>query len=114
MIVRLQIDRTRTAWWRRESSVAAVPDTYAKADIHSDDTDREALLQALAVLPPRQRAVIVLRYWEDMTYAQIADVLGGTQTTAKSHASRGLVALRQELTRHGQLHQGGHTSGLDV
>ncbi|MFB7446922.1 SigE family RNA polymerase sigma factor [Streptomyces sp. NPDC056194] len=56
--------------------------------------ERTALLAALADLPARQRAVMVLRYWEDMTEQQIASVLGCSLGTVKSHARRGLAALR--------------------
>jgi len=56
--------------------------------------ERAALLAALQQLPPRQRAVIVLRYWEDLTDVQIAAALGCSVGTVKSQASRGLAALR--------------------
>ncbi|WP_369149381.1 SigE family RNA polymerase sigma factor [Streptomyces sp. R44] len=56
--------------------------------------ERAALLAALADLSARQRAVMVLRYWEDLTEPQIASVLGCSLGTVKSHARRGLAALR--------------------
>ena len=66
-----------------------------------DGTDavhlRHVLMQALATLPPRQRAVLVLRYWEQLSEAEAADVLGCSVGTVKSTASRGLARLR-ELT----------------
>jgi len=66
-----------------------------------DGTDaihlRQVLVQALASLPPRQRAVLVLRYWEQLTEAETAEVLGCSVGTVKSTASRGLARLR-ELT----------------
>ncbi|MFG3347393.1 SigE family RNA polymerase sigma factor [Streptomyces sp. NPDC048018] len=55
---------------------------------------RTALLGALADLPPRQRAVMVLRYWEDLSEQEIATVLGCSIGTVKTHARRGLAALR--------------------
>ncbi|MEY9965520.1 RNA polymerase sigma-70 factor (sigma-E family) [Streptacidiphilus sp. MAP12-16] len=55
---------------------------------------RSLLLQALAALPPRQRAVVVLRYWEDLSEQQVADVLGCSPGNVKSQASRGLQKLR--------------------
>jgi RNA polymerase sigma factor (sigma-70 family) len=58
---------------------------------------RHALVQALATLPPRQRAVLVLRYWEQLSEAESAEVLGCSVGTVKSTASRGLARLR-ELT----------------
>ena len=66
-----------------------------------DGTDalhlRQALVQALATLPPRQRAVLVLRYFDDLTEAETAAALGISVGTVKSTASRGLARLR-ELT----------------
>lgn len=52
---------------------------------------------ALATLSPKQRAVVVLRYYEDLTEAQIAEVLGCTPGAVKSHASRGLRTLQERL-----------------
>lgn len=60
--------------------------------------DRADLLTALAELPRRQRAVLVLRYFNDLTEAQAASVLGCSQGTIKSTAARGLVRLRQALS----------------
>lgn len=56
--------------------------------------ERSALLAALAELPPRQRAVLMLRYWEDMTDAQAAAVLGCSASTVRSQAARALAKLR--------------------
>jgi RNA polymerase sigma-70 factor (sigma-E family) len=58
---------------------------------------RDALSRALAQLPPRQRAVLVMRYWEQLSEAEAADMLGCSVGTVKSTASRGLSRLR-ELT----------------
>jgi RNA polymerase sigma-70 factor (sigma-E family) len=55
------------------------------------------LLAALTALPPRQRAVIVLRYWDDLPEAEVATILGCSAGTVKSTASRGLARLRQAL-----------------
>jgi RNA polymerase sigma-70 factor (sigma-E family) len=56
---------------------------------------RESLMQALATLPLRQREALVLRYYADLTEAQIADAMGISPGAVKSHASRGLHALRE-------------------
>ena len=58
---------------------------------------RAELLDALARLTPRQRAVLVLRYFNDLTEAQTAEVLGCSPGTVKSNASRGLARLREVL-----------------
>jgi RNA polymerase sigma-70 factor (sigma-E family) len=57
-------------------------------------SERAALLAALRQLPPRQRAVVVLRYWEDLTDAQIAAALGCSPGTVRSQLSRALAKLR--------------------
>jgi RNA polymerase sigma factor (sigma-70 family) len=58
---------------------------------------RAELLQVLGQLPARQRAVLVLRYFNDLTEAQVAEVLGCSPGTVKSSASRGLARLREAL-----------------
>ena len=58
---------------------------------------RAELLQALGLLTARQRAVLVLRYFNDLTEAQVAEVLGCSPGTVKSNASRGLARLREAL-----------------
>jgi RNA polymerase sigma-70 factor (sigma-E family) len=57
--------------------------------------ERDALVRWLRQLPPRQRAVIVLRYWEQRTEAETAELLGCSEGTVKSAASRGLARLRE-------------------
>ena len=57
--------------------------------------DRTAVLAALRQLPPRQRAVVVLRFWEDLTDAQIGAALGCSPGTVRSQLSRALAKLRQ-------------------
>jgi len=64
---------------------------------------QEPLWLALAALPPRQRAVLVLRYYEDLSESEIAAVLGCALGTVKSQASRGLTNLRRHLVTQGVL-----------
>ncbi|WOI63097.1 SigE family RNA polymerase sigma factor [Streptomyces fradiae] len=73
-----------------------LPDTVRHAHAgHADTIDqRTALMAALADLSPRQRAVMVLRYWEDLNEQDIARVLHCSLGTVKTHARRGLEALR--------------------
>jgi RNA polymerase sigma-70 factor (sigma-E family) len=69
------------------------PDTPVEGPADLVD-ERAALLAALHQLPPRQRAVIVLRYWQDLTDAQIAAALGCSPGTVRSQLSRALAKLR--------------------
>jgi RNA polymerase sigma-70 factor (sigma-E family) len=96
MLVRATLEQRRRVWWRRELSVAELPDTVAHP---SDSTEeRLALAAALAQMPPRQRAVIVLRFWEDLDVAQTAAALGCSEGTVKSQSSRGLDSMRRLLS----------------
>lgn len=79
--------------WHCELPYANVPDQAAD-DEFDNLLDRHGLWSALSDLPAQQRAVLVLRYFEDLTEADIAAVLGCTPGTVKSHASRGLERLR--------------------
>jgi RNA polymerase sigma-70 factor (sigma-E family) len=90
-------------WRRRASWLRRVPLMHAgrRADTGAEAVEavdlRDALGRALAQLPPRQRAVLVLRYWEGLSQAETAELLGCPEGTVKSAASRGLLRLR-ELT----------------
>ena len=59
--------------------------------------DRLAIRAALAQVPPRQRAVLVLRFYEDCNVAETARLIGCSEGTVKSQAARGLVRLRELL-----------------
>jgi RNA polymerase sigma-70 factor (sigma-E family) len=69
------------------------------AKLAADPGEREALWQALLELPERQRTAIVLRYYEDLSEAQTADVMGCPVGTVKSLVSRGMDRLRELVTR---------------
>ncbi|WP_116044553.1 SigE family RNA polymerase sigma factor [Amycolatopsis palatopharyngis] len=81
---------------RRESLVADVPESRSVTP--ADPFEHEPLWQALRALPPRQRAVIVLRYYEGLSEAEIADSLGISTGTVKSQASKAVASLRTKLT----------------
>lgn len=80
---------------RRESLLAELPDVPAVAD--DDPFDNEPLWEALRGLPPRQRTVLVLRYYEELSEAEIAAVMGVSRGTVKSQASKAMTTLRSRL-----------------
>lgn len=84
---------------RRRAILSIIPmRTPPERAARSADVDlRHVLMDALRGLPPRQRAVIVLRYWEDLSEAQTAEVLGCTVGTVKSQASKAMAKLRTAL-----------------
>jgi RNA polymerase sigma-70 factor (sigma-E family) len=86
-----------TTWRRirsRETSVAEPPDLVVAADGTAGVDDVMTVRRALAALPPRQRAVLVLRYLEDRSEQDTADLLGCSVGTVKSQASKALAKLR--------------------
>lgn len=91
IMTRAAIDRTRQRTRRGEVVTDAVPDQ----PVHPvGPEDRDHVFALLAALPPRQRAVMVLRYYDDLSEAQIAATLGCSPGTVKAHASRALATLR--------------------
>ncbi|WP_372440389.1 SigE family RNA polymerase sigma factor [Prauserella cavernicola] len=80
---------------RRENLVADIPEPNAFTP--TDPFEHEPLWQALRDLPPRQRAVIVLRYYEGLSEAEIAESLGVSPGTVKSQASKAIASLRGKL-----------------
>ena len=80
---------------RRENLVAAVPDAAIVVD--NDPFEHEPLWRALRDLPPRQRAVIVLRYYEGLSEVEIAQTLGISAGTVKSQASKAIGSLRKKM-----------------
>lgn len=94
-LMRKVIDESRRPW-RRERSVEVLPDTPL---LQHDSAERMALLDALRTLPVRQRAVVVLRFWDDLSVQDTAAALDISEGTVKSHSSRGLAALRLTLER---------------
>jgi len=97
-IYHAHVDRTRLSSWRRERSTATVPDAVAAG---SDPADvvaaRQDVMEALRRLPRGQRAVVVLRYFEDRTDEDIAEVLGISTGTVRSQRHKALKALRVSI-----------------
>lgn len=94
IILRTYLDDRRRPWRRERPSETAGADLPAPS---GHDDDRLVLLAALGRIPPRQRATLVLRYWEDQSVQECAQLLGVSTGTVKSQASRGLEALRKLL-----------------
>jgi RNA polymerase sigma factor (sigma-70 family) len=80
--------------WHGETPAADLPETAAGPDAHAATDLRMAVRAALAELPPRQRAVVVLRYFEDLTEAQTALALDCSVGTVKSQTAKALARLR--------------------
>jgi RNA polymerase sigma-70 factor (ECF subfamily) len=89
---------TATSWWRRrwhgERPAAVFPDSPT-ADTTENFLEQDRVWRFVSRLPPRQRAVLVLRYYEDLTEAETARMMGISVGTVKSHTARALTALRR-------------------
>ncbi|HEX6931271.1 MAG TPA: SigE family RNA polymerase sigma factor [Streptosporangiaceae bacterium] len=91
---------SRRRFWNRELPFASVPDQVTPGLLDAAE-DRRGLWPALLALPAQQRAVLVLRYFEDLTEADIAAVLGCSPGAVKTHAARGLDRLRRSISLEG-------------
>jgi RNA polymerase sigma factor (sigma-70 family) len=93
--------------WRRRRAARAIASTHGTldalgtpvADPAAKYAERDAMRTRIAKLPRKQRAAILLRYYEDCTDAEIAEVLGCTAGTVRSHISRALATLRTNESR---------------
>ncbi|HRA76415.1 MAG TPA: SigE family RNA polymerase sigma factor [Propionicimonas sp.] len=101
--VRRSIVNAQVSRWRRNHRVVtlAEPDVLAQAPVSPDASgpvaDHDEALRLCATLPPVQRAAVVLRFYEDRSFAEIATILGCPEATARSHVHRALAALRARL-----------------
>jgi RNA polymerase sigma-70 factor (sigma-E family) len=91
-----------TSWWRRawrrnERSTDTLPETPTVRDDPTDFEQHDAMWELVQTLPPKQRAAVVLRYYEDLSEAETARVLGVSVGTVKSQTSRALATLRGRI-----------------
>lgn len=91
--------------WRRNRRMLVVEEVHDHPTHESNaSTERLDLVQALRQLPEREREVVVLRYYADLSERAVADLLGVSIGTVKSSASRGLARLRAVIVDKGETH----------
>jgi len=95
-LTRSVIDESRRPW-RRERSTAEHTDVIAIPPAADAMATRQVLVDGLRTVPPRQRAVLVLRFFEGLDVAETAKAMGCSEGTVKSQTARGLEALRSSL-----------------
>lgn len=98
LYVRKMLVNANTSWWRRsvnrEVAVAEPAGRGAVADVSAQSAERDAVWRAVLQLPPRQRTVIVLRYYEDYDDATIAELMHCSPGTVRTQAKRALGKLQ--------------------
>ena len=110
VLMRSFLDEKRRPW-RREFSHSQDGDVFEGATADEPSEERIELLAALATVPPRQRAVIVLRFWADLSVEQVAATLDCAPGTVKSQCARGLRTLREALEQTTTVPAGPRPSG---
>jgi RNA polymerase sigma-70 factor (sigma-E family) len=103
VLLRTWLDEKRRPWRRSEQTEAAVPEQHDDARGPGDSPERlwarDLVHAGLLRLPPRQRAVLVLRYFDDLSVAEAARVMGCSEGTVKSQTARGLDSLRTSVSQ---------------
>ena len=101
--VRKTMYHLQVRWWRKRARTKEIETWAAPVDLvrdSSDDVVRQlALREALLCLPQRQRAVVVLRFYEDRSVEETAELLGCRPGTVKSQTAKALAGLRRRLDR---------------
>jgi RNA polymerase sigma-70 factor (sigma-E family) len=104
---RIMVNRNISSWrrLRRETLVLDIPADHQSLRSWGTEPVRRdlALWDRVRALPPRQRTVIVLRYYEDLSDAQIATAMGSAVGTVKSQASRALALLRRDASAFAEM-----------
>ena len=100
VLMNLALDHRRRPS-RREVAAAVLPERVSPEEATYVDGDGPAVIAALQDVPAGQRAVLVLRYWEDRSIEETARLLGTSEGNVKSQSSRGLTALRSALAERG-------------
>ncbi|OLR92355.1 RNA polymerase sigma factor [Actinokineospora bangkokensis] len=98
LVVRVFLGEARRSWWRRERATGDPPEL---AQPVGDPDDRLLAWQLVAALPPRQRAVLVLRFWQDLDVRETAAALGCSEGTVKSQTAKALATLRARVAGGG-------------
>jgi RNA polymerase sigma-70 factor (sigma-E family) len=96
-LLRVYLSDAKRIWRRREHSVAYLPDVAVTANHEESVTRRLLFAKLLHELPPRQRAVLICRYYHDLDIAATAAALNCSEGTVKSQTSRALAKLRTLL-----------------
>ncbi|WP_237744980.1 SigE family RNA polymerase sigma factor [Kribbella catacumbae] len=104
--VKRMVVNAHISWWRRfrrREAPAAEPTRTAAAapDGTASRADAEAVWALCATLPDKQRAAVVLRFYEELSYAEIAVLLHCAEATARSHVHRALAVLKNTLSKEG-------------
>jgi RNA polymerase sigma-70 factor (sigma-E family) len=95
--VRQLMINTHLSWLRRLTNTERVVETFpdlASGDLQSTHADGDELRRALLTLSPRVRTAVVLRYFDDLSEADTAALMGCSRSTVNNHVTRGLAALR--------------------
>jgi RNA polymerase sigma-70 factor (sigma-E family) len=101
LYLRRMLVNAHVSWWRRRSSheTVGLPEREEAGPslVDTEVAERDALWRLIRTLPRRQRAVVVLRYYEDLDDFAIAEVLDCSPVTVRTHVMRALATLRQRL-----------------